>query len=140
MGKGEGRERTILHTLFLSILAVSWIFLKYFFYSGVRDNCLLFMLLLCVPIESPSHDMPCKNFYTQDAISWVLILNNDQLEHQKILSANNRINSRINQQHTPFLPFGFLAEDKFCLGCCICLMFTSLSCMESNFLPNRKGE
>ena len=37
---------------------------------------------------------PCKNCYPQNAISWVLILSDDQHQHKKTISTNNRINSK----------------------------------------------
>ena len=42
-----------------------------------------------------------QNVYHKNAILWVLILYNDQ--HQNTISTNNRNNSEINQQHTPFV-------------------------------------
>ena len=47
----------------------------------------------------PRHTLP--NLDQIYVISKVLILNNDQ--HQNTISTNNKMNSKINQQHTPFL-------------------------------------
>ena len=44
----------------------------------------------------------------------------------------------INNTH--LLSIGVIVAGKFCLRKCFCLLFTSLSCMENNVLPKRKGE
>ena len=43
------------------------------------------------------HTLPNRDYVL--SISEVVILNNDQHQHQKIMSTNNRINWKIKQQH-----------------------------------------
>ena len=72
-------------------------------------------------------------------ISEIIILNSDQHQHKKTISTNSTINSEIKQQHTTFVDMCYCVE-KFCFRQRVCLLITSLSCMENNFLPNRQGE
>ena len=70
------------------------------------------------------------------SISEVIILNNDQHQHQKTISTNNRINSKINQHLTPFCRLALLTlwqrsfawESMFV--CCwkACLAWKTISC------------
>ena len=61
-----------------------------------------------------------------------IILNNDQHQHQKIISTNNSINSKIKQQHTTLVNWCFcLREVLFqCVVCCVqvCLAWKTISC------------
>ena len=51
--------------------------------------------------KSSSHTLP--NWDQIYSISEVIILNNDQHQHQKTISTYNRISSKIKQQHTTFV-------------------------------------
>ena len=74
------------------------------------------------------------------SISEVIILNNDQHQHKKkTATTNNRINSKIKQQHTAFVDW------------CYCLrqvLFQKMfvSCLQvylarkTDYLPNKQGE
>ena len=57
-------------------------------------------------------------------------------QHQKSGSTNNRINQKIKQEHKTCQLV--LLSQSF-VSVSVCLFFTSLSCMEKNCLPNRKG-
>ena len=35
---------------------------------------------------------------------------------------------------------GVIVSERFCFSKCVCLLFTSMSCMENKFLPYRQGE
>ena len=48
--------------------------------------------------SSQRHTLPIWD--CMHSISEVIILNNDQHQHQKIISTNNKINCRIKRQHT----------------------------------------
>ena len=63
------------------------------------------------------------------SISEVIIPNNDQHQHKK----NSRINSKIRQQ---LLSIGIIVSEKFCSEN-VCLLFTSLPCMDNNSLAKR---
>ena len=69
------------------------------------------------------------------AISEVIILNNDQRQHQKTISTNDRINSKINQHLTHFVNLCYCGREVLFEK--VCLLFASLSYMENYFLPNR---
>ena len=43
----------------------------------------------------------------------------------------------INISH--LLSIDVVVTEKFCLGKCVCVLFTSLSCIENNLLPNSLG-
>ena len=45
------------------------------------------------------------------SISEVIILNNNQHQHQKTLSTNNRISSKINQHLTPFADWCYCGRE-----------------------------
>ena len=49
----------------------------------------------------PRHTLP--NLGQIYAISEVIIQDSDQHQHQKTISTNNRIISKVNQYHTPFV-------------------------------------
>ena len=72
------------------------------------------------------------------SISELTILNNDQHQYQSIILTNNRINSKINQHLAPFVDWCYCGREVLIEK--VCLVFTSLSCTENNFLPNRQGE
>ena len=54
--------------------------------------------LIIYTTSSQRHTLPNREFIHSN--SEVIILNNDQHQHQKIISTNNRINWRIKRQHT----------------------------------------
>ena len=76
------------------------------------------------------------------AISEVIVLSNDQQQHQKTILTNNSINSKINQQHTPFVDWCYCGREvlfeKVCLfGLFVCFLQVSLelktiSCQTEN--------
>ena len=53
-------------------------------------------------VTPSSQGMPCKTLIQIYSISEVIILSNDQHQHQETISTNNRINSTI-KQHTTFV-------------------------------------
>ena len=65
----------------------------------------------------PWHTLP--NLDQIYAISEVIILNNDQHQHQKIIATNNRINSKIKRHHTTFVNWCYclteVSHQKLCL-------------------------
>ena len=73
------------------------------------------------------------------SISEVIILNNDQHQHKKTATTNNRINSKIKQQHTTFVDWCYCLREvliqKMFVSCLqVCLAWTTI------LLPNRPGE
>ena len=56
---------------------------------------------------------------------------------KKTISANNRIKSKINQHLTPYVDRYYCLREVLFEK--VCLLFTSLSCIENNFLPTYKG-
>ena len=75
------------------ILSLIW-FPSLFVSTKMPNNA---MTSLTVP-SSQRHTLPI--WECMHSISEVIILNNDQQQHQKIISTNNRINWRIRRQHT----------------------------------------
>ena len=57
---------------------------------------------------------------------------------KKQYKRNNKINSKF-KQNIQLLSIGVIVSEKFCFRKCVCLLFTSLSCLENSFLPNDKG-
>ena len=69
------------------------------------------------------------------SISEKIILNNDQHQHKRTATTNNRINSKIKQQHTTFVAWcyylrSFVSENG-------CLLFTSLPFKDNNSLARQ---
>ena len=71
------------------------------------------MLLL---IHLPMHALLHRHYI--HSISEVIILNNDPHQHKKTATTNNRINSKIKQQHTPLL-IGVIDSEKLCFRKCL---------------------
>ena len=83
----------------------------------------------------PWHNLPNLDQIHIYAISKVIILNKDQ-HHKTIYQQTTGLIQRLgNISH--LLSIGVIVAKKFCLRKCVCLLFTRLSCMEYNFLPNR---
>ena len=84
--------------------------------------------------SSQRHTLPKSD--DMHPISEVIILNNDQHQHKKTATTNNRIKSKIKQQHTTFIDWCYCFRDVLfqkMFVCClqVCLAWTTI------LLPNR---
>ena len=87
--------------------------------------------------SSQGHTLPKRDY--MHFISEVIILNNHRHQHKKTATTNNKINSKIKQQHKTFVDWCYcLMEVLFqkLFGCClqVYLAWTTI------LLPNRQGE
>ena len=86
----------------------------------------------------PWHALPNQDWIY--SISEVTILNDDQHQHQKTVSTNNRINSKIKQQHVYNFGLSVLCLREV-LFQYVCLFVVYMFVLHGKqFLPNRQGE